>query len=159
MLIDSNIECSTLPHQSNVHCADDLTDRLSIHNQVLDPSIRDRLKVPLIQTRSSLSRQNSALSDLQALQQAADLGEQQKRYNGSIRKEAIRSFEIEPPVGQFAAPLSPLRERDLVALSNLFLTDQMIEIEADVAHLLIRLQPEPCWEDNPLISLQEFFDS
>jgi hypothetical protein len=95
-------------------------------------------------------------SELQALRQVAYLGEQQKRRDGSIRKEAIRSFDVDQPVGNFAAPLSPLRDRDLNALLALFLTDQMSAIEADVAQLLIRLQPEPCWEDDPFTFLQEF---
>ncbi|PZV18048.1 MAG: hypothetical protein DCF22_02460 [Leptolyngbya sp.] len=68
----------------------------------------------------------------------------------------MASLDVAQSVGNFAAPLSPLRDRDLNALSELFLTDKMNDIEADVAQLLIRLQPEPCWEDDPFAFLQDF---
>ncbi|MCY7393489.1 MAG: hypothetical protein LH647_18935 [Leptolyngbyaceae cyanobacterium CAN_BIN12] len=152
MLIDSNNDYSTLPDLGHVRCAADLA-RSSTTFQ--SSSVSDRSVVPSTHPRSPLGLQDN-ISDLQALRQTAYLGEQQKRRSGSIRKEAIASFDIAQPVGNFAAPLSPLRERDLAALSALFSTDTMSAIEADVAQLLIRLQPEPCWEDDPFAFLQNF---
>lgn len=55
-----------------------------------------------------------------------------------------------------AAPLMPLRERDVKALSNWFELDEIDEIEADIAHNLVWLLPEPCWEDDPFDFLKEF---
>jgi len=148
MLIDSNNESSTIYEWDSVRRAEFSARRSPVKFQ--DASL-DRLSAQ----RSHLDRQEN-VSELQALRQTAYLGEQQKRRSGSIRKEAIASFDIAQPVGNFAAPLSPLRERDLAALSALFSTDTMSAIEADVAQLLIRLQPEPCWEDDPFNSLQDF---
>lgn len=48
----------------------------------------------------------------------------------------------------YAAPLSPLRERDILALAALFQRDDMYAIEADVKHKLLSLLPEPCWDDD-----------
>lgn len=152
MLIDSNNECSTLAEQGSVPCVIDLA-RSSVKFSV--SSIADRRIAALSHARSSLDRQENA-SELQALRQSAYVGEQQKQRSGSIRKEAIASLDVAQSVGNFAAPLSPLRDRDLNALSELFLTDKMNDIEADVAQLLIRLQPEPCWEDDPFAFLQDF---
>lgn len=56
----------------------------------------------------------------------------------------------------FAAPLSPLRERDLTALSKFFLRDDMLAIEADINQRLLSLLPEPCWEDGVFDFLKEF---
>ncbi len=47
-----------------------------------------------------------------------------------------------------AAPLSPLRDRDLVALDEFFDRSDMPGLEQDINHHLLRLFPEPCWEDN-----------
>lgn len=55
-----------------------------------------------------------------------------------------------------AAPLSPLRERDDQALAALFVRDDIRELEADIDHQLLRLFPEPCWEDELFEFLQEF---
>lgn len=51
-------------------------------------------------------------------------------------------------LGSYAAPLSPLRERDILALAALFQRDDMYTIEADVKHKLLSLLPEPCWDDD-----------
>lgn len=147
MLIDSNNESSTIYKWDSVRCVENSARRSPVKFQ--DASL-DRLSAQ----RSPVDRQEN-VSELQALRQTAYLGEQQKRRSGSIRKAAIASFDIAQPLG-FAAPLSPLRERDLAALSELFLTDQMSAVEADVHQLLIRLQPEPCWEDDAFNSLQDF---
>ncbi len=152
MLIDSNNECSTLTEQGIVRREVDLARSPA---KFSSSSIVDRRVATLSQRRSPLDRQDN-ISELQALRQTAYLGEQQKQRSGSIRKEAIASYDVAQPVGNFAAPLSPLRDRDLSALSALFLTDKMGAIEADVVQLLIRLQPEPCWEDDPFAFLQDF---
>lgn len=55
----------------------------------------------------------------------------------------------------FAEPLSPLRERDLKALSVLFLRDDIYAIEADVKQRLLLLMPEPCWDDHIFDFLKE----
>lgn len=151
MLIDSNNECSTISEWGSIRRAEEVASRSSAKFQ--SPSL-DRGIEPLAPPRSPVGRQDNA-SELQALRQIAYLGEQQKQRDRSVRKQAIVSRDIDQHVG-FAAPLSPLRDRDLSALSALFLTDKMSDIEADVAQLLIRLQPEPCWEDDPFTFLQEF---
>lgn len=151
MLIDSNNNCSTLTDLGNVRCAADLA-RSSTTFQ--SSSVSDRSVVPSTHPRSPPNRIENA-SELYALRQVAYLGKQQKRRDSSIRKEVV-SFDVDQPVGNFAAPLSPLKDRDLTALSALFSTDKMNTIEADVTQLLIRLQPEPCWEDDPFAFLQEF---
>ncbi len=46
-----------------------------------------------------------------------------------------------------AAPLSPLRDRDLVALDEFFDRGDLIDLEQDLNRHLLRLFPEPCWED------------
>ncbi|MBM0740188.1 hypothetical protein JOY44_00770 [Phormidium sp. CLA17] len=155
MLINSNNEWSTLAdtESGSIRRAEDLVRPSAARLQ--SSPVGDRRVAPLVQQQSSLNRQKHA-SELQALRQAAYLGEQQKQRSGSIRKGEFVSFDGDQHVGNFAAPLSPLRDRDLDALSELFLTDQMSVIEADVAQLLIRLQPEPCWEDDPLMFLREF---
>ncbi len=55
-----------------------------------------------------------------------------------------------------AAPLSPLRDRDVVALGQWFDRADMEVIEADLAHCLLALWPAPCWEDDPFEFLEEF---
>lgn len=47
-----------------------------------------------------------------------------------------------------AAPLSPLRDRDLVALDEFFDRSDMLDLEQDINRHLLRLFPEPCWEDD-----------
>lgn len=55
-----------------------------------------------------------------------------------------------------AAPLMPLRERDVKVLSDLFKQVEIDEIEADILQNLLQRCPEPCWEDNPLEFLEEY---
>lgn len=101
-------------------------------------------------------RQAHALSELQALRRAAHLGEQQKLRHGSIakiQKPSVRQFE---PVGNYAAPLAPLRERDLKALDSLFDRPDMAAIEFDIKQRLLHLFPEPCWEEDVFEFLKDF---
>ncbi|WP_199322060.1 hypothetical protein [Leptolyngbya sp. FACHB-321] len=62
-------------------------------------------------------------------------------------------------LGSYAAPLSPLRERDILALAALFQRDDMYAIEADVKHKLLSLLPEPCWDDDTFAFLGSSFSS
>ncbi|WP_225886934.1 hypothetical protein [Nodosilinea nodulosa] len=57
---------------------------------------------------------------------------------------------------QLANPLSPLRDRDRLALGEIFAHDQMAAIEADILHRLSYLVPEPIWEVEPYEFLREF---
>jgi hypothetical protein len=54
------------------------------------------------------------------------------------------------------ATLMPLRDRDLVILTELFKQDQIEEIEANILHNLLQRCTEPCWEDDPMEFLEEF---
>jgi hypothetical protein len=70
-------------------------------------------------------------------------------------EELRRSAAVAPPrirvpktADSYAAPLSPLRERDSQALASWFETDKMHEIEADVTRYLLLLWPEPCWDED-----------
>ncbi len=94
------------------------------------------------------------LTELQRLQQAANLGEQQKNRGYSICKEAVSNYPER--VGNYADPISPLRERDLQALSELFYRDDIRDIETDITQMLLNLLPEPCWEENLFEFLREF---
>jgi hypothetical protein len=60
------------------------------------------------------------------------------------------------PIYDHAAPISPLRDRDIAELSGLFDREDILELEQNVNHHLIRLFPEPCWEEeNELSFLKE----
>lgn len=61
-------------------------------------------------------------------------------------KTAVR-LKSTPVCMDHAAPLSPLRDRDLIALSEFFDRDDLSNLEQDVKRHLLRLFPEPCWED------------
>lgn len=56
----------------------------------------------------------------------------------------------------YAAPLTPLRPRDIEALQDFFDRADMFAIEANVDQHLLRLLPEPCWEEDPFEFLREF---
>lgn len=56
----------------------------------------------------------------------------------------------------YTAQLLPLRDRDLRTLVDLFTSDEIDAIEADIHHNLTRLLPEPCWEDDPFDFLKEY---
>lgn len=49
-----------------------------------------------------------------------------------------------------AAPLMPLRDRDVVVLNALFLQEGIADIEADILSGLLQRHPEPCWEDDAI---------
>lgn len=101
-------------------------------------------------------RQAYALSELQALRRAAYLGEQQKLRQGSIAKNCKPSVKYFEAVGNYAAPLAPLRDRDLKALDSLFERPDIDAIEFDIKQRLLHLFPEPCWEEDVLEFLKDF---
>lgn len=90
--------------------------------------------------------------ELYALQQIAARGAESKLRTGSIRKEGTLSQPFER-IGSYAEPLSPLRERDLLALAELFQHHDIYAIETDINHTLLRLLPEPCWEEVNIFDL------
>ncbi len=49
-----------------------------------------------------------------------------------------------------------LRERDWIALAELFDRKDSDEIEADINSSLVLMIPEPCWEDDPFDFLSEY---
>jgi len=56
----------------------------------------------------------------------------------------------------YAAPLAPMRERDLMALGGLFEREDIHDVETDIIRNLLTRWPEPCWDDDPFEFLQEF---
>jgi hypothetical protein len=65
---------------------------------------------------------------------------------------------IEPAyeIAEHAAPLSPLRDRDLKAMIELFQLNEIESIERDIIQTLVLRYPEPCWEDQVFGFLKEF---
>lgn len=55
-----------------------------------------------------------------------------------------------------AAPLSPMRDRDLVAMQSWFDDENMPEVEKDVNYRLLLLFPEPYWEEDDWAFLHNF---
>jgi hypothetical protein len=73
--------------------------------------------------------------------------------------EADRGYLPPAPtarIDSFAAPLAPMRERDLKIMESWFNHSNMNQIEADFTHYLLQLWPEPCWEDEIFDFLGEF---
>ncbi|HEY9655278.1 MAG TPA: hypothetical protein V6C50_07285 [Crinalium sp.] len=91
------------------------------------------------------------LDGLYALKQVAKLRTVRQPQPNEWSRVALTtlpdSMRGSDSLGSYAAPLSPLRERDIVALAALFQRDDMYAIEADVKHKLLSLLPEPCWDD------------
>lgn len=56
----------------------------------------------------------------------------------------------------YTPSLPSLRDRDWIALRELFDRDDGDEIEADIHTNLFWLIPEPCWEDDPFDFLREY---
>ena len=69
--------------------------------------------------------------------------------------EVSRPRQTPLPVWEHAAPLDPLRDRDLAELMNWFQREDMTELEQDVNYRLLLLFPEPCWEEADWLFLQE----
>lgn len=94
--------------------------------------------------------------ELTALQPAAHPGEQHPLPDGTICKGEARLPLTPERVGHYADPLAPLKERDLLSLTTLFQRDDMYDIEVDLNQMLLRLLPEPCWEEDPFEFLRDF---
>jgi len=113
--------------------------------------------------RSKSPLQDNALDGLYALRQAGERKTLQPRPSLLGAGTLARLRESNPVetsgLGSFAGPLSPLRERDLKALSDFFLRDDIYAVEADVKQRLLLLLPEPCWEESVFDFLQEFLQT
>ncbi len=105
---------------------------------------------------STPSSWSSSPSELVALQQAVELGDQAALQDGTLLKEESRLSLTPERVGHYADPLAPLKERDVLSLADLFQRQDMYDIEADLNHMLLRLLPAPCWEEDPFEFLQDF---
>jgi hypothetical protein len=97
---------------------------------------------------------DTPLDGIEALRQAAKRAVLQESLRALWQRGA--NYPQKRLDSSHAAPLSPLRQRDQMALSELFDRKDMYDVEADVAQNLLKLMPEPCWEDDPLKSMQEF---
>lgn len=90
--------------------------------------------------------------------QAATKKRSQPSMSWTSRQTEVRSQSwLSKSYGsEHAAPIMPLRERDIEALSGYFDHDHIQEIEADVIRNLLIRWPEPCWEDEPLDFLRDY---
>lgn len=130
-----------------------------IQRKTREDWLRDRSKPSIYHLRqppTPSSRQEVALDGLEALRQAVKQAEAEGVRLGSLRQREF--FQSKPPerIPAHAEPLSPLRERDLEAMQALFQLENMGEIEVDITQMLLRLWPEPCWDDSPLDFLKDF---
>lgn len=65
------------------------------------------------------------------------------RYAKTIERRSYRSETYD-----HAAPLSPLRDRDLEIMAGWFDRVDMSEVEQDIDYHLSMLYPEPPWEES-----------
>lgn len=123
--------------------------------------------VSFVQPLSQLSRlqkpcaPESELDGLYALRQASGLSALRRSRSTLLGRGTLAKLNASKASGaddlsSFAAPLAPLRARDIQALSELFLRDDISTIEADVSQRLLALLPEPCWEDDVFAFLEAF---
>jgi hypothetical protein len=83
--------------------------------------------------------------------------DQSIRWNG-LKESAIPLMGRQISTAPFhAAPLVPLRDRDIQVLSDLFMQDEIDAIEADIQHNLLQRYPEHCWEDDMSDLLRDCF--
>lgn len=115
---------------------------------------------------TSIDRVDSALAELVRFSLRALASKPARRLRHFLGKESQGGTEERTStlssagagIASYAAPLSPLRERDTTALADLFEREDLDEIEADVSIHLHWLWPEPCWEEEPLdFFLEESF--
>jgi hypothetical protein len=76
-------------------------------------------------------------------------------YNPLSSEPTWETSEVLEASGH-AAPLSPLRNRDLKAMMELFQLNEIEAIEQDILQNLVLRYPEPCWEDHVFDFLKEF---
>jgi hypothetical protein len=105
---------------------------------------------------TTVARQASALDGLEALRQAVRQAERVEKQQVAPNRSIGSANPFLKRADHFAAPLSPLKARDLDALDQLFHRQDIYEIETDVAQMLLRLLPEPCWEEETFDFLEEF---
>jgi hypothetical protein len=74
----------------------------------------------------------------------------------SLEPEGLDCKMLDCEVPEHAAPLAPLRDRDLKAMLELFQVKEMEAIERDIVQNLVLRYPEPCWEDEVFDFLKEF---
>jgi hypothetical protein len=74
----------------------------------------------------------------------------------SVPYNSLGSSEPAYEISEHAAPLSPLRDRDLKAMIELFQLNEIEAIERDIIQTLVLRYPEPCWEDQVFGFLKEF---
>ncbi|XWK86050.1 MAG: hypothetical protein U7127_17710 [Phormidium sp.] len=73
-----------------------------------------------------------------------------------IETQVSKTTEKEYSHVNHAPPLSSLRERDLQALAEMFEPEDAAEVEAELAHYLNLMCPEPCWEEDPFDFLHDY---
>jgi hypothetical protein len=70
--------------------------------------------------------------------------------------QLTRPRQLPMPIWDHAAPIDPLRERDLKELYGWFERTDMTDVEDDITHRLRLLPPEPFWDDPDWRFLREF---
>ena len=80
----------------------------------------------------------------------------QAKETGWRSPEADGSWELSGLLNSYAAPLAPMRDRDLKALGSLFEREDIHDVETDIIRNLLTRWPEPCWDDDPFDFLQEY---
>jgi len=150
---------TTAPPSPHNHSAQEMSKvdtATGLHSSALPKSVdywTSELASAPTQTR--LRSGDRAKLELQTLKQLNHFGKPETLQDDSFRKEFLESRTPEQ-VGHYADPLSPLRERDVQALSQWFQRDDMYTIEADINQMLIQLLPEPCWDEETFDFLREF---
>lgn len=107
---------------------------------------------------TSIDRVDSALAELVRFSVRALASKPARRLRDFLGRESQADTKERTStlstagtgISPYAAPLSPLKERDTTALADLFEREDLDEIEADVTIHLHWLWPEPCWEEEPL---------
>lgn len=113
--------------------------------------------VPAKRLTSVKSRYGSQPASL-APQRSGPLGvvpAQEKETNWRS-PEAEGTWELASLLTSYAAPLAPMRDRDLKALGSLFEREDIQDVETDIIRNLLARWPEPCWDDDPFDFLQEY---
>ncbi len=71
-------------------------------------------------------------------------------------KNVAQPRQSAPMLAEPAAPLSPMRDRDLVVMLSWFDCEDMAEIDKDVNYHLLLLFPEPYWEEDDWAFLHHY---
>ena len=100
------------------------------------------------------------LSDLRRFSDQAEMVKTAAREAAKISVREAQSHSLlensQSYAFSYAAPLMPLRERDINAMEALFDRNDSDDIEAEINNALLWLLPEPCWEDSPFDFLHEY---